>query len=86
MPHADARWTDLIPGSFLYAIGLTGVLLFNTLILGSLIQSKTSTYGALGTAATLLLAFFLLGRVMVGAAVLNATLYERRTRSRDQQA
>ena len=52
------------------------------MILGSLIQSKTSTYGALGTAATLLLAFFLLGRVIVGAAVLNATLYARQSRSK----
>ena len=65
---------------------LRGVVLFNILILGSLIETKTSTYGALGTAATLLLAFFLVGRVIVGAAVLNATLYERRSRSRDQQA
>ena len=85
VPHADARWTDLIPGSLFYAIGFCGVLLFNVLILGSLIQSKTSTYGALGTAATLLLAFFFLGRVMVGAAVLNATLYERRSRSHEQK-
>ena len=62
------------------------MLLFNVLILGHLIQEKTSTYGALGTAATLLLDFFLYGRVIVGAAVLNATLYERRSRSRPHQA
>ena len=60
-------------------------MLFNILILGTLIQSKTSTYGALGTAATLLLAFFILGRVIVGAAVLNATLYDRRSRARERQ-
>jgi uncharacterized BrkB/YihY/UPF0761 family membrane protein len=81
MPHANARWVDLIPGSLLYAIGLIGVTLWNVLMLGHLIDSKTTTYGALGTAATLLLAFFLVGRVIVGAAVLNATLYGRRTRS-----
>ena len=86
VPHSNARWTDLIPGSLFYAIGFCGVVLFNILILGSLIETKTSTYGALGTAATLLLAFFLVGRVIVGAAVLNATLYERRSRSRDQRA
>ena len=34
---------------------------------------------------TLLLAFFFVGRVIVGAAVLNATLYERRSRTRDAQ-
>jgi uncharacterized BrkB/YihY/UPF0761 family membrane protein len=81
VPHSNARWTDLIPGSLFYAIGFSGVVIFNILILGNLIQSKTSTYGALGTAATLLLAFFFVGRVIVGAAVLNATLYERRSRA-----
>jgi uncharacterized BrkB/YihY/UPF0761 family membrane protein len=59
-------------------------VLFNILILGNLIKEKTTTYGALGTAATLLLAFFLVGRVMAGAAVLNATLYERKSRVRDR--
>ena len=80
LPHSDARWPDLIPGSLLYAVGLIGLLLFNILILGRLIQEKTSTYGALGTAATFLLGFFLYGRVIVGAAVLNSTLYERHCR------
>jgi len=86
MPHGDARWSDLIPGSVFYAIGFTGVVIFNILILDDLIQSKTSTYGALGSAATLLVAFFLLGRVIVGAAVLNATLYERRSRSHEPRS
>ena len=58
LPHGDAGWTDLIPGSLFYAVGLTGVALFNILILGRLIQEKTTTYGALGAAATYLLAFF----------------------------
>ena len=81
VPHATARWNELLPGSLFYGIGLTGVAAFNVLILGWLIESKSSTYGALGAAATLLLGFFFLGRIMVGAAVLNATLHERRVRS-----
>ena len=83
--HSNAGWSDLIPGSVFYAVGFTGVAIFNVLILGHLIHSKTSTYGALGTAATLLLAFFFIGRVIVGAAVLNATLFERRSRSPDRR-
>ena len=78
LPHSTARWTDLLPGSALYAVGIVGVQLFNVLILGMLLQSKSTTYGALGTAAALLLSFFLIGRVIVLAAVLNVTLYERR--------
>jgi uncharacterized BrkB/YihY/UPF0761 family membrane protein len=78
--HAGARWTQLIPGSLLYAIGIVCIVLFNVLILDQLLKEKSSTYGALGIAAALLLGFFFMGRVIVGAAVLNVTLYERRGR------
>jgi membrane protein len=86
LPHANARWTDLIPGSLFYAIGIVCVQIFNILILARLLQEKSSTYGALGIAAALLLSLFLAGRVMVGAAALNATLYERRTRQTSPHA
>ena len=86
LPHADARWTDLIPGSLFYAIGFVGVQIFNVLILGQMIKEKSTTYGALGIAGAILLDLFLIGRVIVGAAVVNATLYERSTRSRPQKA
>jgi len=83
--HADARWTDLIPGSLFYAFGVVLVVLFNILILDRLLDERSSTYGALGIAATLLLGFFLIGRVIVGAAVLNATLYDRHRRTHDDK-
>jgi uncharacterized BrkB/YihY/UPF0761 family membrane protein len=82
LSHSDARWTELIPGSVLYAVGMVGVQVWNILVLGKLIESKSTTYGALGIAAALLLGFFLMGRVIVLAAVLNATLHDRRARSR----
>ena len=75
--------TDLIPGSLFYAFGVVLVVLSNILILDRLLEEKSSTYGALGMAATLLLGFFLIRRVIVGAAVLNATLYDRRRRTHD---
>jgi uncharacterized BrkB/YihY/UPF0761 family membrane protein len=80
VPHAGARWTQLLPGSLFYAVGIVCVVLFNILILDQLLKEKSSTYGALGIAAALLLGFFLMGRVIVGAAVLNVTLYERQGR------
>jgi MFS family permease len=82
VPHGDARWPDLLPGSVLYAVGMVGIVLFNTVMVGRLVEEKSSTYGALGIAAVLLLGFFLFGRVIVACAVLNATLYERRSRRR----
>ncbi len=81
LPHAAARWPDLIPGAIFYGAGILGVQVFNVYALGRLLESKASTYGTLGAAAAVLLGFFIVGRVIVGAAVLNATLYER-SRSR----
>jgi uncharacterized BrkB/YihY/UPF0761 family membrane protein len=81
LPHAQARWTDLVPGSAVYAFGTLGVQVFNAYILGRLLESKSSTYGTLGAAAAVLLGLFLIGRVVVASAVLNATLFERRVRS-----
>jgi uncharacterized BrkB/YihY/UPF0761 family membrane protein len=83
--HANARWSDLIPGSLFYAFGVILVVLFNILIFDRLLEEKSSTYGSLGMAATLLLGFFLIGRVIVGAAVLNATLYDRHRRTHDDE-
>jgi len=40
-------------------------------------ENKQGTYGVLGLAASLLLGLFLFSRIMVGSAVLNATLWER---------
>ena len=42
--------------------------------------AKQGTYGALGVAAVLLLGLFFFSRLIVGAAVVNATLWERRAR------
>jgi uncharacterized BrkB/YihY/UPF0761 family membrane protein len=81
LPHATVRWTQLIPGSLFYAVGIVCVELFNSEILGKLVNEKASTYGTLGIAAAILLALFLAGRVIVGAAVVNATLYARRSHS-----
>src|SRR5439155_7577331 len=43
VPHANAGWRGLVPGSLLYGVGSTGVAVFNVLILGWMIASKAST-------------------------------------------
>lgn len=40
--------------------------------------AKQGTYGALGIAAAMLVGLFLISRLVVFAAVVNATLWERR--------
>jgi uncharacterized BrkB/YihY/UPF0761 family membrane protein len=79
LPHGAAGWRDLLPGAALYGIGLLLIHIFNVYILDRLHESRSSTYGALGAAAAILLGFYFIGRLIVGTAVLNATLYERRT-------
>jgi uncharacterized BrkB/YihY/UPF0761 family membrane protein len=83
LPHGVARWTDLVPGSLLYGTGILGVHAFNVYLLGRLVESRSSTYGALGVAAAVLLGLYLIGRLVVGGAVLNAVLYDRKTRPGD---
>jgi uncharacterized BrkB/YihY/UPF0761 family membrane protein len=80
LPHSDANWTDLIPGAIVFGIGLLLVNTFNLYILGRLQEHRTSTYGTLGAAATVLLSLLLIGRLIVGSAVVNATLFHRRER------
>ena len=41
-------------------------------------SSKQGTYGSLGIAAALLLGFYLISRLVVATAVVNATLVRRR--------
>jgi uncharacterized BrkB/YihY/UPF0761 family membrane protein len=80
LPHGAAELRDLLPGAALYGIGLLLIHIFNVYILDRLHESRSSTYGALGSAAAVLLGFYFIGRLIVGTAVLNATLYERRHR------
>jgi uncharacterized BrkB/YihY/UPF0761 family membrane protein len=78
LPHRSTGWRALVPGAVLYGVGLFGVQGFNVYLLGRVIADRSSTYGTLGTAAAILLSLFLLGRVMVASAVLDATLFDRR--------
>jgi len=78
LPHRGATWTALIPGAIVFAIGLEVLNAVTAYYLIPEAEHKQGTYGALGLAAALLLGLFMLSRIMVGSAVLNATLWERR--------
>jgi membrane protein len=81
LPHREATWKDLVPGAVLFGISMEGLQAFAVYFLGPYSLSKEGTYGALGIAAVLLFALYLLSRVVVFAAVVNATLWSRRTGS-----
>ena len=81
LPHRDVGWRELVPGAALFGISVELLQIAAAYVLGPMALSKQGTYGALGIAAALLLGLFVLGRAIVAAAALNATLAERRGRS-----
>jgi uncharacterized BrkB/YihY/UPF0761 family membrane protein len=78
LPHAGAPWTDLLPGALLYGIGLVCIRAFDKYLLDRLDEQRRSSYGTLGTASAILLSLFLIGRLVVTSAEVNATLSARR--------
>jgi uncharacterized BrkB/YihY/UPF0761 family membrane protein len=74
---------SLLPGAVVFGAGFALLQLITAYVIAPMALSKQGTYGALGIAAVLLVQLFLLSRLMVGAAVLNATLWERRVRAGD---
>jgi uncharacterized BrkB/YihY/UPF0761 family membrane protein len=81
LPHRDAGWTALIPGAFLVGLGVEILQLVSAYVIGPYALAKQGTYGALGIAAALLFALYLVSRLITTAADLNATLWERRARN-----
>jgi uncharacterized BrkB/YihY/UPF0761 family membrane protein len=72
------RWPALVPGALLFAAGAQALHLITVFYLARKLQTSSELYGALGGAAAVLLWLFLVGRLVVASAVLNATLDERR--------
>ena len=77
LPHGDAPWRWLIPGALEVGVGLQLLGAVTTYLISPNAESKQGTYGSIGVAAALLLGLFFISRVIVGSAVVNATLWER---------
>ncbi len=84
LPHEDAPWRALVPGAALFAIGVQVVHLATALFIAGRVERASETYGSLGVAFTLLFWLYVVSRVIVASAMLNAALWEqpRRARSR----
>jgi uncharacterized BrkB/YihY/UPF0761 family membrane protein len=78
LPHRPVRWTALVPGAVLMAAGLQLMHLVTTLFLAGKVERASATYGTIGAAFALLFWMYLISRVIVGAAVLNATMADAR--------
>jgi uncharacterized BrkB/YihY/UPF0761 family membrane protein len=77
LPHRDAPWYALVPGAILVAIGLELISGLGSYFIATRVSSSQSAYGVLGVAAGLLFGLFLISRLVVASAVINATVWER---------
>jgi uncharacterized BrkB/YihY/UPF0761 family membrane protein len=78
MPRPAVRWTALVPGALLFAGGFLAFNLAVTLYFAPRAARASALYGSLGVALVLLVSLFVVGRLAVAAAELNAALWERR--------
>jgi uncharacterized BrkB/YihY/UPF0761 family membrane protein len=77
LPHAHAPWRALLPGAALFAIGHILLQIATVYYFAPKLTKAPALYGSLGSAATLLLWLFLIGRMIVASAFLNAALWRR---------
>jgi len=77
LPHGDVPWTRLVPGALLVGTGAELMHVVSVYYLSGKLQSSSELYGGLGVAAAVLVGLYLVARLIVAAALLNATLWER---------
>ena len=78
LPHGDAHWRELLPGALLVAVGVQLIHLGTVLFVAGRIERSSETYGSLGVAFTMLFWLFVVSRVIVASAMLNAALAHAR--------
>ena len=77
LPHVPSSPLPLVPGAVLVALGADLLHALTTYWIGPLVARKSNTYGAVGIALAVLLWVYVFGRIIVGSAGLNVTLWRR---------
>jgi uncharacterized BrkB/YihY/UPF0761 family membrane protein len=77
LPHADAPWQALVPGAIVITLGTQILHLVVVLYLVPKLGRSTELYGSLGAATVILLWLYLMARLIVAAAFLNASRWRR---------
>jgi uncharacterized BrkB/YihY/UPF0761 family membrane protein len=78
LPHGGATWRALVPGAIVVAVGLELISALGSYLIATRVDSSQSAYGVLGVAAGLLFGLYLVSRLIVASAIVNATVWERR--------
>jgi uncharacterized BrkB/YihY/UPF0761 family membrane protein len=77
LPRAPSDPSALVPGAVLIAVTMVGMQAFSQLYLPGRFSRASELYGAVGATLVVLGWFFVLGRVIVLALVVDAIIYER---------
>jgi uncharacterized BrkB/YihY/UPF0761 family membrane protein len=86
LPSREARWTAFLPGAIVVGLGIEGLYVFTVYYLEKKLANASELYGALGLATTTLFYFFLVGRIVVWGAELNAVASDVRHERREDAA
>jgi membrane protein len=78
LPATGQSWRHVFPGALLAGVVFEILKTVGTLYIARGQQGREATFGAFATAATLLVASYLLSQIILLAAELNAVLAERR--------
>ena len=81
LPNRTTDIRELLPGALLVAVGHLLVQIAVIFYFAPRLGRSEETYGAFGTAATMLVWLYVLSRLITVAAFLNATLWDRRHRA-----
>jgi uncharacterized BrkB/YihY/UPF0761 family membrane protein len=78
LPRRAERWQELLPGAALVAVGAEIIHVAVVFYFAPKLERSSELYGALGTAAAILLWLYFSARLVSIGAFLNATLWDRR--------
>ena len=78
LPRRADRWTGLVPGALAWGGGMIVLQFIAVFVLPDRLGGMSQLYGSLATASSAIATLFIVGRLTVGAATLNATLWDRR--------
>jgi membrane protein len=78
LPRApETTWRSLLPGAVVLGVGVVILQFLTVAFFSRYIEDKTETYGAIGASLAILLWAYLLGRLVVTSAFLNAARWRR---------
>ena len=81
LPHRDAPWTALLPGALLFGVGIEVIHVIAAYFIAPYASRSREPTAHSASLRRFSSALFLISRLIVGAAIVNATLWERHART-----